>query len=98
MRLFIAEKPDLARAIACGLEGGTETLPKNCGYMQKGDNLITWAFGHILELCEPHEYDSKYEKWDFSTLPIVIDTYKYIPIKDKEKQLRLSNNSSMTKE
>lgn len=86
MKLFIAEKPDLAKAIANALNG-VENV--NNGYIQKGDNIITWAFGHILELYEPHDYDSKYEKWSFDTLPIVVEKYRYKPIKDKQKQLRI---------
>ena len=51
MRLFIAEKPDLAKAIAEALSGEyNKNLNKNCGYIQRGDDIITWAFGHIMEL------------------------------------------------
>lgn len=90
MRLFIAEKPDLARAIAEGLNGAYNTnLPKNCGYMQRGDDYITWAFGHIMELLEPHEYDEKWKSWNLETLPIFITQFKHKPIKDKENQLKI---------
>ncbi len=89
MRLFIAEKPDLAKAIASGLSGENKQLPRNCGYIQKGNDIITWAFGHILELCEPHEYDEKYKKWNIEDLPIIIDHYKYRPIADKKEQLNI---------
>lgn len=90
MRLFIAEKPDLAKAIAEGLNGAYNTnLPRNCGYMQKGDDYITWAFGHIMELLEPHEYDEKYKNWSFDTLPIIVTHFKHKPIKDKENQLKI---------
>nr|WP_252199148.1 toprim domain-containing protein [Campylobacter vulpis] len=54
MRLFIAEKPELGRAIAEGLEGSYKSGE---GYIQKGNDIITWAFGHILELAKPEEYD-----------------------------------------
>ena len=47
MRLFIAEKPELARAIAKGIDGSES---KKDGYIQKGNEIISWAFGHILEL------------------------------------------------
>ncbi|EJB6817080.1 hypothetical protein MSB43_001812, partial [Campylobacter jejuni] len=53
MRLFIAEKPELGKAIAEGLDGNYKSGE---GYIQKGDNIVTWAFGHILELAKPEEY------------------------------------------
>lgn len=54
MRLFIAEKPELGRAIAEGLDGN---ISKYEGYIQKGNDIVTWTFGHILELAKPEEYD-----------------------------------------
>lgn len=60
MKLFIAEKPELGRAIAEGLDGNYKSGE---GYIQKGDNIVTWAFGHILELAKPEEYDEKYKLW-----------------------------------
>lgn len=41
MRLFIAEKPELARAIASALNGNEK---KAKDYIIKGDNIITWAY------------------------------------------------------
>ena len=46
MQLFIAEKPELARAIAEGLEGEIST--KERSHIIKGNHIITHAFGHIL--------------------------------------------------
>lgn len=93
MKLFIAEKPELAIAIAVGLSGtNNDSLPKNCGYIQKGDNLITWAFGHILELCEPHDYNAEWKEWDLTQLPLAIDNYKHKPINDKKNQLKIIIN------
>lgn len=90
MRLFIAEKPDLAKAIAEGLNGEyNKNLPKNCGYMQRGQDYITWAFGHIMELLEPHEYDEKYKTWSFENLPIVVTQFRHKAIKGKENQLKI---------
>ncbi|RDU62115.1 DNA topoisomerase III [Helicobacter didelphidarum] len=86
MKLFIAEKPELGRAIATALHG-IESKAK--GYIQKGDNIITWAFGHILELAEPHIYNEKYQKWVFEDLPIQIDEFQYLPKKDSKEQLKV---------
>ena len=49
--LFIAEKPDIARAIAGHLFPDGYTKTKH--YYEKGDTTVTWAFGHILRMAEP---------------------------------------------
>jgi DNA topoisomerase-3 len=69
MRLFIAEKPSLAKAIFEGLGGNPNTEKKN-GYFQHGSDVVTWCFGHMLELYDPEDYDEKYTKWRFGDLPI----------------------------
>lgn len=86
MRLFIAEKPELGRAIAEGLDGNIQKFE---GYIQKGDNLITWAFGHILKLAEPEVYNEKWKLWNLNDLPLDIKDFKYIPIENSKKQLNI---------
>ncbi|HEC2325877.1 TPA: DNA topoisomerase 3, partial [Campylobacter jejuni] len=86
MRLFIAEKPELGRAIAEGLDGNYKSGE---GYIQKGDNIVTWAFGHILELAKPKEYDEKYKLWKLEDLPLPIKEFKYLPKKESKKQLKI---------
>lgn len=86
MRLFIAEKPELAKAIATGLDG---VVKREDGYIKVGDNLVTWAFGHILALAMPEDYDEKFKKWDMSDLPLPIDEFKYLPIDSSKKQLNI---------
>ncbi|EAH8194962.1 DNA topoisomerase III [Campylobacter coli] len=86
MRLFIAEKPELGKAIAEGLDGNYKSGE---GYIQKGDNIVTWAFGHILELAKPEEYDEKYKLWKLEDLPLPIKEFKYLPKKESKKQLKI---------
>ena len=62
MRLFIAEKPSLGRAIAEGLGNGK----KHEGYITCGNDTVTWCFGHLLELANPEHYDPALKKWDHS--------------------------------
>lgn len=85
-RLFIAEKPELARAIACGLSG---EYIKTSSYIKKGSDIITWAYGHILKLADPHDYNLKYEKWNLADLPFQIDEFKYVPIEKSANQLKI---------
>ncbi|MFD1622282.1 DNA topoisomerase III [Thalassotalea marina] len=69
MKLYIAEKPSLGRAIA-------QVLPKphknEQGYIQLANgDCVTWCVGHLLEQAAPDDYDTKYKKWQFEHLPIV---------------------------
>jgi DNA topoisomerase III len=72
MRLFIAEKPSLAQAIAQGLGMGT----KNDGYIQCGNDIVTWCFGHIMEQYSPEDYDEKYKRWQLKDLPILPENWQ----------------------
>ena len=49
---IIAEKPSVAREIAA-IVGATI---KHEGYMQGNNYLVTWAFGHLIQLAMPEEY------------------------------------------
>ena len=74
MRLFIAEKPSLGRAIAA-------VLPKP---HQKAEGFITaangdtvsWCIGHLLEQAEPESYDARFKQWSHDHLPIVPDAWQ----------------------
>ena len=83
MRLFIAEKPELGRAIAEALGGGS---PKK-GHIVCGDDVVTWCFGHMLALCDPEEYDMKYKQWRFDDLPMAFIPWKKKPLEQSEEQL-----------
>ena len=90
MRLFIAEKPSLARAIA-------DVLPKphtrGDGYIQCGENdVVTWCIGHLLEQAPPEAYDERFKKWRMETLPIVPEQWKLVPKKETYKQLQAVEN------
>ena len=66
MKLVIAEKPSVAQSIAKVI-GATE---KKDGYMEGNGYIVSWCFGHLIELVQPQEYDPKYEKWKKDDLPI----------------------------
>ena len=91
MRLFIAEKPSVARAIADEL-GVTE---KGDGYIQCGNDVVTHCFGHMLEQAEPDEYtaaDAPVGKsgkkiWRTEDLPIIPEQWILRPKDDAKKQL-----------
>ena len=70
MRLFIAEKPSLAKAIFEGL-GGCPTVKMQNGCFTIGDDKITSCFGHMLELFDPQDYNEKFKIWRLEDLPII---------------------------
>lgn len=85
MRLFIAEKPSLARAIA-------DVLPKphrrGDGYIACGNNdVVTWCVGHLLEQAQPDAYDSRYARWSLADLPIIPEKWRLQPRPSVSKQL-----------
>ncbi|EHK7406852.1 DNA topoisomerase 3 [Vibrio parahaemolyticus] len=87
MRVFIAEKPSLARAIFEGLGGNPDSQKKD-GYYQNGNDIVTWCYGHMLELFDPQDYDEALSKWNFEDLPLTtVYPPKLKPKKESKKQL-----------
>ncbi|MDN0122693.1 DNA topoisomerase III [Yersinia aleksiciae] len=87
MRLFIAEKPSLARAIA-------DILPKphrrGDGFIACGnDQMVTWCVGHLLEQAQPDAYDSRYARWSLADLPIIPEKWRLQPRPSVSKQLNV---------
>jgi len=72
MKVVIAEKPSVARDIANVLK----ITGKKNGYIEGRGCAITWAFGHLVTLQEPGEYDPKLKRWSLDTLPFVPDEFK----------------------
>lgn len=67
MIVCIAEKPSVAKEIADVLGA---RLKKN-GYIEGNGYQVTWTFGHLCTLKEPHDYDSKWRVWALSSLPMM---------------------------
>lgn len=90
-RLFIAEKPSVAKAIVEVL-GATG---KGDGYIECGNDKVTWCFGHMLEQAEPDEYtpddvpraSSGKKLWRVDELPIIPQNWILKPKADAKKQL-----------
>ncbi len=81
MKVVLAEKPSVARDIASFLKANT----KGNGYFEGNGYQVTWAFGHLVTLKDPNEYDPGLKKWTLSTLP-------FIP---KDFELKLVNNQGV---
>ena len=82
--LIIAEKPELGRAIAAAIDGSGKEVR---GVIRKQNVIITWAYGHLLRLCEPDEYDGKYKKWKKEDLPICFENWKLVPDGNKKDRV-----------
>lgn len=72
MKVVIAEKPSVAREIAEVLDIRT----KKNGWIEGHGCAITWAFGHLVTLQEPGEYDPALKRWSLESLPFVPTEFK----------------------
>lgn len=79
MKVCIAEKPSVAKEIAEVL-GAKD---RKDGYFEGNGYQVTWSFGHLCELKEPHEYDSAYREWNLNMLPILPQKFG-IKLKDNK--------------
>lgn len=71
MIVCIAEKPSVAKDIARVLGAVHEQR----GYMEGNGYQVTWTFGHLCELKEPHEYLERWRRWDLWDLPMIPTRY-----------------------
>lgn len=83
MRLFIAEKPSVAKAFAkaLGIAG-----VKSDGYIESKEAIVTWCVGHLVTMSYPEKYDEKYRRWSLDTLPFIPETFRYEVIDNVKKQ------------
>ena len=80
--LYLCEKPSQAKDIANVL-GANQ---RNDGYFEGGNNLVTWCFGHLLEMASPEDYNVAFKKWRIDDLPIIPDQWVWNVRKDAKKQ------------
>ncbi|MCD8008825.1 MAG: DNA topoisomerase, partial [Clostridiales bacterium] len=79
MKLIIAEKPELGRAIAKAISGTGKTEDS---IIYKGDYAVIWAYGHLLTLKDPEDYDVSYKTWSLDALPIYFENWGKKPNDD----------------
>lgn len=85
-RLFIAEKPSVAREFAKALKVDGKA---GNGYIEAGDTIVTWCVGHLVTMSYPEAYDERLKRWSLDTIPFIPDEYRYEVIKAVEKQFRI---------
>jgi len=89
LKLYIAEKPSLGRAIAAALQLSIKGAQKNHKThieLANGD-VVSWCIGHILAQADPEDYNSDLKKWRMETLPIVPEQWQLKPITRTRAQL-----------
>ena len=82
-KLFIAEKPSVAREFANALKVNTASRD---GYLEGADVIVTWCVGHLVTMSYPDAYDERLRRWSFDTIPFLPETYKYEVIESSKKQ------------
>lgn len=78
MKVIITEKPSVAQSIAAIVGAGI----RKDGYLEGNGYQVTWAYGHLVTLCEPHE------PWLLDTLPIIPSQWITEPVGKIEKGIR----------
>ncbi len=71
MIVCIAEKPSVARDIA-RIIGATSSHE---GYMEGNGFQVTWTFGHLCTLKEPHDYTPMWKAWSLTSLPMIPERF-----------------------
>ena len=82
MKLCIAEKPSVAREIAQII--GAKT--RRDGYFEGNGYQVSWTFGHLCTLKEPHDYTDKWKYWDMRYLPMIPPRFGIKVIEDSGVQ------------
>lgn len=82
-KLYIAEKPSVAREFAKALQvrGG-----KHDGYMEDENSIVTWCIGHLVTMSYPDSYDPALAKWSMETIPFIPKEFQYEVIPSASKQ------------
>lgn len=84
MKVCIAEKPSVAKEIASIIGANN----RQDGYYEGNGYCVTWTFGHLCSLKEPHEYAPEWKSWNINALPMIPPKFGIKLINDKgvEKQ------------
>lgn len=79
MIVILTEKPSVARDIA----GHLGVKQRHDGYFEGNGYQVTWAFGHLISLKEPEDYDPLLKKWSLNTLPFLPEKFELKVVDDK---------------
>ena len=94
MIVCIAEKPSVARDIA-GILGANN---RKDGYLEGNGYQVTWTFGHLCGLLEPHEYSPDWKAWALSRLPMIPARFGIKVMDDKGIQKQFNVIAQLVRE
>jgi DNA topoisomerase-3 len=86
MKVILTEKPAVARSIASCLNINR----KYDGYFEGNGYQIVWAFGHLVELKEPDDYQPEWKRWTLESLPIIPEQFELKAKDDAGAQKQLN--------
>lgn len=72
-KVIIAEKPSVAKNIADALN----IKMRRDGYFEGEAYIITWAFGHLLQLFDAKDYDENMKLWRLEKFPFIPERFEY---------------------
>lgn len=72
-KVIIAEKPSVAKNIADALK----IKGRQDGYYEGNGYIITWAFGHLMQLYDAKDYDEKMGRWNMENFPFIPPHFRY---------------------
>ena len=79
MKVVLTEKPSVAREIAAFVRAGS----RQDGYFEGRGYQVTWAYGHLVTLKEPDDYDPALKRWSLEGLPFIPAKFELKLINDK---------------
>lgn len=73
LNLIITEKPSVAKNIADALK----IKNRKDGYFEGNGYIVTWAFGHLLQLYDAKDYDEEMARWNLENFPFIPSDFRY---------------------
>ena len=93
MKVILSEKPSVAKEIAAYL-GAKNRFE---GYYEGNGYQVTWAFGHLIALKDPDEYDPALKRLTLATLPFIPKEFELKVVEDKGIRKQFSIIKSLFK-
>ena len=86
MKVILAEKPSVARDLARHVRA---TIRQD-GYFEGNEYQVTWAFGHLVKLCDFEDYDPALKRWRLETIPFIPTEFQVKVINDERSRRQFS--------
>lgn len=80
----------MARDIASVLGANRRVIERGVGYIEGNGYRVTWTFGHLCTLKEPHDYSPQWKTWSLASLPMIPERFGIKPIESEHYQRQLA--------